>query len=133
LRIVRTKSATAHSILLETTAYFTAPFWFGFGFLMIRADRDGLRNYAIFCDERPITKRASIGLFEQQGTTLRAYLYHWSVLRCGSSSEERRNGSTIAFAQTSAVATSDKCRVSGNPHPKRYFSSCAPQLGYYAS
>jgi hypothetical protein len=132
LRIVRTKSATAHSILLETTAYFTAPFWFGFGFLMIRADRDGLRNYAIFCDERPITKGANIGLFEQQSTTLRAYLYHWSVLRCGSSSEERRNGSTIAFAQTSAVATSGKCRVSGNPHPAPYFSSCAPQLGYFA-
>jgi hypothetical protein len=90
LRIVRTKSATAHSILLETTAYFTAPFWFGFGFLMTRANRDGLRNYAMFCDERPITKRANIGLFEQQSTTLRAYLYHWSVLRCGSSSEERR-------------------------------------------
>jgi hypothetical protein len=65
LWIVRTKSATAHSILLETTAYFTAPFRFGFGFLMTRADRDGLRNYAIFCDERPVTKRANIGLFEQ--------------------------------------------------------------------
>jgi len=91
LGVVRTKSATAHSILLETTAYFTAPFWFrfSFGFLMIRADRDGLRNYTIFCHERAITKRASVGLFEQQGTTVRAYLYHWSVLRCGSSSEER--------------------------------------------
>ena len=89
LWIVRTKAATAHSILLETTAHFTAPFRFGFGFLMSRAGRDGLRNDAILCDKRSVTERACIGVFEQQGTTLRAYLYHWSVLRCGSSSEER--------------------------------------------
>jgi hypothetical protein len=48
LRIVRTKSATAHSILLETTAHFTAPFRFDFGFLMRHTGRDGLRNDAIF-------------------------------------------------------------------------------------
>jgi hypothetical protein len=48
LGIVRTKSATAHSILLETTAHFTAPFRFDFGFLMSHAGRDGLRNDAIF-------------------------------------------------------------------------------------
>jgi len=100
---------------------------------MIRADRDGLRNYAIFCDERPITKGANIGLFEQQSTTLRAYLYHWSVLRCGSSSEERRNVNTIAFAQTIAVVGSDKCRVSGNPHRDAYFSTVRASIrGYFA-
>src|SRR5215472_5701290 len=57
----------------------------------------------------------------QQDTTLRAYLYHWSVLRCGSSSEERRNGSTCARA--TAVLANRKCRVSGNPRLEHYFSS----------
>gem|GEM_PF-5760280 len=91
MRIVRTKPATAHSILLETTTYFAAPFRFGLGPMMNMtscASRDGLRD-AIFFDKQAVTKRASIGVLEQQGTTLRAYLYHWSVLRCGSSSEER--------------------------------------------
>src|ERR1700721_249471 len=97
-----------------------------------RFARGGVRMCVIFCDEDRVTKGGLIGLFEQQSTTLRAYLYHRSVLRFGSSSEERCNGSTIAFAQTSAVATSGKCRVSGNPHPAPYFSSCAPQLGYFA-
>ena len=43
-----------------------------------------------------------------------------------------RDGNTIAFAQTTAVASSRKCRVSGNPHPAPYLSSCAPGLGYFA-
>jgi hypothetical protein len=33
LGIVGTKTATAHSIFLETTAYFAAPFRFGLGFV----------------------------------------------------------------------------------------------------
>jgi hypothetical protein len=49
LRIVGTEAATAHSIFLETTAYFAAPFRFGFGLvqgttlsvMMNCADGDG--------------------------------------------------------------------------------------------
>src|SRR5580700_11061698 len=135
LRIVGTKSATAHSILLETTAYFTAPFrfWFRFGFLMNRASCDRLRNHAVLGCKRAVTEGAPIGVFEQQSTTLRTYLYHWSVLRCGSSSEERRNVNTIAFAQTIAVVGSDKCRLSGNPHWDAYFSTVRASIrGYFA-
>jgi hypothetical protein len=100
LRIVGTKAATAHSIFLETTAYFAAPLRFGLGLvqgtilsvMMNCTDGDGF--YAVLFDKRAIAKRTSMGVLEQQGTTVRAYLYHWSVLRCGSSSEERQNGST---------------------------------------
>ena len=95
---------------------------------MSRADRNGLRNDAILFAKRAVAERASIGVFEQQGTTRRAYMYHWSVLRCGSSSEERRNVSTIAFTQNITVATCGKCRVSGNPRLERYFSPCATRF-----
>jgi hypothetical protein len=88
------KPASAHAILFETPAHFAAPFRFCIGLMLSVADRDGLRDAALI-DERSVTKRACIGVLEQEGTTLRAYLYHWSVLRCGSSSEERRNGSTM--------------------------------------
>ncbi|MGH7838646.1 MAG: hypothetical protein ACREQC_12605, partial [Candidatus Binataceae bacterium] len=45
-----------------------------------------LENFVIF-DERRITERAPVSVFEQKCATMRAYLYHWSVLRCGSSSD----------------------------------------------
>ena len=42
--------------------------------------------------ERRVTERAIISDLEQEGAALRAYSYHWSVLRCGSSS-----GGTVAI------------------------------------
>lgn len=58
-----------------------------------RAGADGFNKAVIFgCFGA--TERARVRVVEQQSATLRAYAYHWSVLRCGSSSEEREDHST---------------------------------------
>ena len=56
---------------------------------------NGLRKALILgCFGR--AERARVRVVQQQSATLRADTYHWSVLRCGSSSEERENHSTSA-------------------------------------
>jgi len=44
--------------------------------------------------ERCVTEAAIFDVLEQEGAAMPAYLYHWSVLRCGIPVTERRYGST---------------------------------------
>jgi predicted Zn-dependent peptidase len=44
--------------------------------------------------ERGVTERAFFDVLEQKGAAMRAYLYHWSVLRCGIPVKEHRYDST---------------------------------------
>ena len=97
----------------------------------LRGDTHGDRlSVLATLDERSVTEGAFLGVLEQEGATLRANLYHWSVLRCGSSSEERGNGSTIGFAQDHRRRSEYRrqCCVSGNPRALAY-SNDASGLG----
>ena len=86
-----------------------------------RSGADGYR-FQVFAgfDERCIAKRTIIGVLEQEGATLRAYSYHWSVLRCGSSS-----GGTGRMLARPWVRQprpeARECSLLGNPRGREFF------------
>jgi hypothetical protein len=116
LRIVRAENTAAGAIIFEAASDFLAPIGFvvimklGFpkpglargssgnigGTRRGRGDRNGVLRLGARI-ERDVTEGAIFGVLKQEGTTLRAYAYHWSVLRCGSSSEG--TWSIIAWAR----------------------------------
>ncbi|MGH9713416.1 MAG: hypothetical protein ACRD5M_08985 [Candidatus Acidiferrales bacterium] len=95
LGFVGTQMAAARAIFFQAARDFTAPFGFWFVFYAggggagvgVCGDADSYRlsSAAIF-DKWEITEGALLDVLEREGATLRAYSYHWSVLRCGSSS-----------------------------------------------
>jgi len=50
--------------------------------------------------ERCVTEAATFDVLKQEGATVLAYLYHWSVLRCGIPVTEHRYGSTQPARRT---------------------------------
>jgi hypothetical protein len=85
LGIVRAQVTSTGAIQFQPPRDFHAPF--RLRSLGVRVCTNGYRlgNFAIF-DGRNVTERTTFGVVEQQGATLRADAYHWSVLRCGRSS-----------------------------------------------
>jgi hypothetical protein len=104
LRIIVAEAAAADAILLEAARDFAAPVGLGGSgacgtggvrrasrFSRVfrgrtRAGGDGLEEVVILGSFAG-AERARIRVVEQQSATLRADAYHWSVLRCGSSSD----------------------------------------------
>src|SRR5580658_3145279 len=97
LRIVRPNASAAHAIGFQPPRNFSSPFGFSgagrVGIVVrvgrtIKTSRRG-HTYSyglgiiIGLGERCVTERAIFDVLEQEGATMRAYLYHWSVLRCG--------------------------------------------------
>jgi hypothetical protein len=77
------EGVTSRPVFLEAACDFAAPFrLLGTGG---DTNGNGLRRKAIFSD-REMTEGTLLDVLEQEGATLRAYSYHWSVLRCGGSS-----------------------------------------------
>lgn len=94
LGVVWARAAAAHAIGFEAARDFGAPLGFdGDGGVCgrLRASGytygDGLGSLVAGDDERGVTESAFFGGLEQKCAALRANLYHWSVLRCGSSSD----------------------------------------------
>src|SRR5271154_4321760 len=83
---------SARAVEFQAPGDLHAPF--GLRSLARRVCSNGYRlwNFAIFCS-RNGTERTTFRVVEQEGATLRADTYHWSVLRCGSP-VERTNHST---------------------------------------
>ncbi|MGA7636536.1 MAG: hypothetical protein WCB00_06380, partial [Candidatus Acidiferrales bacterium] len=97
LGVVGARATAAHAIGFQAAGNFRPPFGFdGDGGVCgrFRASgytyRDGLEGLIAGDDERGVTESAFFGGLEQKRAALRANLYHWSVLRCGSSSDGTR-------------------------------------------
>ena len=88
--------AAARAIFFQAARDFTAPFGFGLVFRGgdgggagggVCGDAEGYRlSRGVIFDEWEITEGTFFDVLEREGATLRAYSYHWSVLRCGGSS-----------------------------------------------
>ncbi len=74
----------ARAILLQASRYFGAPFRLGAFGEISRADCHGFVVFFVF-SRGEIAERAALCVVEQESATLRAYVNHWSVLRCGNS------------------------------------------------
>jgi hypothetical protein len=102
LNVVRTRDAAADAVIFQAASDFAAPIGFGRRWFHCntRVDSapggnargsncgDGNRfpHLAVW-NERGIAEGANLGVLKQQGATLRAYVYHWCVLRRGGSSD----------------------------------------------
>ena len=76
--------AVARAILLQASRYLGAPLRFGAFSDMGCADLHGFVDFFVFSWGK-IAERAALCVVEQESATLRAYVNHWSVLRCGNS------------------------------------------------
>ena len=72
------------AILLQASRYFAAPFRLGAIGEVSRADCHGFVAFFVF-SRGGTAERATLCVVEQESATLRAYVNHWSVLRCGNS------------------------------------------------
>jgi hypothetical protein len=78
------QTTATRAILLQASRYFGAPFRLRAFGEMSRADRHGFVGFFVFSRGK-IAERAALCVVEQESATLRAYVNHWSVLRCGNS------------------------------------------------
>lgn len=97
LGVVWARTAATDAIGFQAARDFHAPFGFdGNGRIGGRFGASGytcrnwLGSLVAGDDERGVTESAFFGGLEQKRAALRANLYHWSVLRCGSSSDGTR-------------------------------------------
>lgn len=102
LRVVAAEASVPRAVLLEAAGDFDAPFGLGgfgglapFGAAPGKCARGyGFENFFVFgCPSTALrafggnfTKGAALAVVKQESATLRADVYHWSVLRCGGSS-----------------------------------------------
>ena len=96
LRVTGPRIAAARAVLLEAARDLRAPF--GLGRIVGGAGSNcyRLRDFSVpaVLGGIDFAERTTLGVIQQKGATLRADAYHWSVLRCGSSSGNGRNHST---------------------------------------
>ncbi len=76
--------AATRAILFQASRYFGAPFRLGAFVEISRADCHGFVGFFVF-SRGEIAERATLCVIQQESATLRAYVNHWSVLRCGNS------------------------------------------------
>src|SRR5690348_9658997 len=83
--LFRSAQPTAtRAIFFQASRYFSAPFRLGAFGEMSRAHCHGFVGFFVF-RWGDIAERAALCVVEQESATLRAYVNHWSVLRCGNS------------------------------------------------
>src|SRR5580698_5757775 len=114
LRIVRPRASAPHAICFQPARNFSPPFGLSatdsIGLVVRggRTVRNLWRGHTYACGlgilaalgERCVTEAAIFDVLEQEGAALPAYLYHWSVLRCGIPVTEHRHGSTQPAPRT---------------------------------
>ena len=88
---------SARAVLFQAPEDLHAPFWLRSLGERVCSNGYRLGNFAIF-RSRNVTERTAFGVVEQQGATLRADAYHWSVLRCG-----RSSGTSESYHEPEAV------------------------------
>jgi hypothetical protein len=76
--------AAARAILLKAPRYLGSPFRLGAFSEMASAGRHGFVSFLVF-NWGVGAERTTLRVVEQESATLRAYVNHWSVLRCGNS------------------------------------------------
>jgi len=81
---IGTQPATTLAILFQASRYFSAPFRLDVFVESGRADCHGFVGFFVF-SWGGTAERATLCVVEQESATLRAYVNHWSVLRCGNS------------------------------------------------
>ena len=81
---IRAQPAATRAILLQASRHFSAPLRLVAFSEMISADCDGFVGFFVF-SWGGTAERATLCVVEQESATLRAYVNHWSVLRCGNS------------------------------------------------
>jgi hypothetical protein len=91
---IHINASSTGTIVAQSPIHFFSPEWVArIQFDLLRAFLQNAAQSRGVCTW--LAERAILTAREQKGATIRAETCHWSVLRCGNSSEERRDDSTL--------------------------------------